>query len=117
MINMKLLLFTFGFGMGVMVLYFISSKREKKLKSEKEALISEIEKLNMDIKHLKERLSFYTHNLVEDIREFSIRENYKSFDIVLRIIRIAPYREETFLLNAFILKMIWNMRNYVHKNY
>jgi hypothetical protein len=47
MINMiELLLFVFGFGMGAMVLEFISSKREKKLKLEKEELISEIEKTN-----------------------------------------------------------------------
>lgn len=36
MINMiELLLFVLGFGMGAIVLYFISSKREKKLKLEK----------------------------------------------------------------------------------
>lgn len=99
-----ILLFTFGFGMGAMVLEFISSKREKKLKSEKEALISEIEKLNADIKHLKERLSFFTYNLVGDIREFSIRENYESFDVVLRILKIVPYREENIPIKRFYFK-------------
>jgi predicted alpha/beta-fold hydrolase len=100
----ELLLFAFGFGMGAMVLYFISSKREKKLKSEKEALISENEKLNADIKHLKDRLSFYTYNLVGDTREFSIRENYESFDVVLRILKIVPYREENIPIKRFYFK-------------
>jgi hypothetical protein len=99
-----ILLFAFGFGMGAMVLYFISSKREKKLKLEKEELISEIEKLNGDIKYLKERLSFYTYNLVGDTREFSIRENYESFDVVLRILKIVPYREENIPIKRFYFK-------------
>ena len=41
----EVLLFTFGFGMGAMILYFISSKREKKLKLEKEELISKMEEI------------------------------------------------------------------------
>ena len=104
----ELLLFVFGFGMGAMVLYFISSKREKKLKLEKEELkeelISENEKLNGDIKHLKERLGFYIYNLVGDTREFSIRENYESFDVVLRILQIVPYREENIPIKRFYFK-------------
>ena len=109
MINMiELLLFVFGFGMGAIVLYFISSKREKKLKLEKklekEALISENEKLNADIKHLKERLGFCIYNLVGDTREFSIRENYESFDVVLRILQIVPYREENIPIKRFYFK-------------
>lgn len=112
MINMiELLLFVFGFGMGAIVLYFISSKREKKLKlekeeliSENEKLISENEKLNGDIKHLKERLGFCIYNLVGDAREFSIRENYKSFDVVLRILQTVPYREENIPIKRFYFK-------------
>ena len=104
----ELLLFVFGFGMGAMFLYFISSKREKKLKLEKEELkeelISENEKLNGDIKHLKERLGFYIYNLVGDTREFSIRENYESFDVVLRILQIVPYREENIPIKRFYFK-------------
>lgn len=100
----EVLLFTFGFGIGAMVLYFISSKREKKLKLEKEELISEIEKLNGDIKHLKERLGFCIYNLVGDTREFSIRENYESFDVVLRILQIVPYREENIPIKRFYFK-------------
>lgn len=105
MINMiELLLFVFGFGMGAIVLYFISSKREKKLKLEKEELISENKKLNADIKHLKERLGFYIYNLAGDTREFSIRENYESFDVVLRILQIAPYKEENIPIKRFYFK-------------
>ena len=104
----ELLLFVFGFGMGAIVLYFISSKREKKLKLEKklekEELISEIEKLNGDIKHLKERLGFCIYNLVGDTREFIIRENYESFDVVLRILQIVPYREENIPIKRFYFK-------------
>jgi hypothetical protein len=70
-----ILLFAFGFGIGFMVFDFIFSKREKKLKSEKEALISEIEKLNGDVKHLRERLSVYTYYFAADVREFKIIEN------------------------------------------
>lgn len=99
-----ILLFTFGFGMGMLVLEFISSKQEKKLKLEKEELISEIEKLNGDIKHLKERLGFCIYNLVGDTREFSIRENYESFDVVLRILQIVPYREENIPIKRFYFK-------------
>lgn len=100
----ELLLFVFGFGMGAMILDFISSKREKKLKSEKEELISENKKLNEDIKHLKERLGFCIYNLVGDAREFSIRENYKSFDVVLRILQTVPYREENIPIKRFYFK-------------
>lgn len=99
-----LFLFIFGFVIGFVVLYFISSKQEKKLKLEKEELISEIEKLNGDIKHLKERLGFYIYNLVGDTREFSIRENYESFDVVLRILQIVPYREENIPIKRFYFK-------------
>jgi hypothetical protein len=99
-----ILLVAFGFGMGAMFFEFIFSKREKKLKLEKEELISENEKLNGDIKHLKERLSFYTYNLVGDTREFSIRENYESFDVVLRILKIVPYREENIPIKRFYFK-------------
>lgn len=104
----EVLLFTFGFGMGAMVLYFISSKREKNLKLEKEELkeelISEIEKLNGDIKHLKERVDFLIYYYGVDIREFNIRENYESFDVVLRMIRMVPYREENIPIKRFYFK-------------
>lgn len=100
----EVLLFTFGFGMGAMILYFISSKREKKLKLEKEELISEIEKLNGDIKHLKERLGFYIYNLAGDKRQFSIREHSDSFDVVLRILQITPYREEVIPIKRFYFR-------------
>ena len=103
-----ILFFTFGFGMGAIVLYFISSKREKKLKLEKklekEELISEIEKLNGDIKHLKERVDFLIYYYGVDVREFSIRENYESFDVVLRILQIVPYREENIPIKRFYFK-------------
>lgn len=105
MINMiELLLFVFGFGMGAMVLYFISSKKEEKLELEKVELISRIEKLNGDIIHLKERFGFCIYNLVGDAREFSIRENYKSFDVVLRILQTVPYREENIPIKRFYFK-------------
>lgn len=104
----ELLLFVFGFGMGAIVLYFISSKREEKLKLEKklekEELISENEKLNGDIKHLKERVDFLIYYYGVDVREFSIRENYESFDVVLRIIRMVPYREENIPIKRFYFK-------------
>ena len=106
-----LFLFIFGFVIGFVVLYFISSKREKKLKlekeeliSEKEKLISEIEKLNGDIKHLKERVDFLIYYYGVDVREFSIRENYKSFDVVLRILQTVPYREENIPIKRFYFK-------------
>lgn len=100
----ELLLFVFGFGMGAMVLEFISSKREKKLKSEKEELISEIEKLNGDVEHLKERLGFLIYYFAGDTREFTIIENYKSYDVVLRIRRFGPYREENIPIKRFYFK-------------
>ena len=99
-----ILLVAFGFGIGAMVLEFISSKREKKLKSEKEVLISEIEKLNGDIKHLKERLSIHTYYFAADAREFKIIENYDSFDVVLKLAIIPPYREETVPIKRFYFK-------------
>jgi hypothetical protein len=99
-----ILLFTFGFGMGAMVLEFISSKREQKLKLEKEELISEIEKLNGDIKHLKERLSVYTYYFAADAREFKIIENFNSFDVVLKLCVIPPYREESVPIKRFYFK-------------
>lgn len=100
----ELLLFVFGFGMGAMVLEFISSKREKKLKSEKEELISEIEKLNGDVEHLKERLGFLIYYFAGDTREFTIIENYKSYDVVLRIRRFGTYREENIPIKRFYFK-------------
>lgn len=101
----ELLLFVLGFGMDAMVLYFIFSKREKKLKLEKEELISENEKLNGDIKHLKERLGFYIYNLVGDTREFKLIENDDSFDIILSLFRISvPFREENVLIKRFYFK-------------
>ena len=99
-----ILCFTFGFGMGAVVLKFISSKREKKLKLEKEELISEIEKLNGDIKHLKKRLSVYTYYFAADAREFKIIENFDSFDVVLKLVVIPPYREESVLIKRFYFK-------------
>lgn len=99
-----ILLFTFGFGMGAMFFEFIFSKREKKLKSEKEVLISEIEKLNGDIKHLKERFSVYTYYFAADVRKFEIIENYDSFDVVLKLAIIPPYREETVPIKRFYFK-------------
>ena len=96
--------FIFGFVIGAVVLKSIFSKKEEKLKLEKEELISEIEKLNGDIKHLKERLGFYIYNLVGDTREFIIRENYESFDVVLRILQTVPYREENIPIKRFYFK-------------
>lgn len=84
------------------ILFLLNKK--KKLKLEKEELISENEKLNADIKYLKERLGFYIYNLVEDTREFIIRENYDSFDVVLRILQIVPYREENIPIKRFYFK-------------
>ena len=105
MINMiGLFLFIFGFVIGFVVLYFISSKKEEKSELEKVELISRIEKLNGDIIHLKERLGFCIYNLVGDTREFSIRENYESFDVVLRILQIVPYREENIPIKRFYFK-------------
>lgn len=106
MINMiELLLFVFGFGMGAIVLYFISSKREKKLKLEKklekEELISEIEKLNANIKNLKDRLYVYRYYFAADAREFKIIENDDSFDVILRLVTIPPYREDSVLIKRF----------------
>lgn len=99
-----ILCFTFGFGMGALVLEYISSKREKKLKLEKEELISEIEKLNGDIKHLKERLSVYRYYFAADAREFKIIENFDSFDIVLEIVRVVPFRVENFPIKRFYFR-------------
>ena len=99
-----ILLFAIGFGMGAMFFAFIFSKREKKIKSEKEALISEIEKLNGDIKYLKERLSVYRYYFAADAREFKIIENFDSFDVVLKLVVIPPYREESVLIKRFYFK-------------
>jgi type III secretory pathway component EscU len=99
-----ILLFAFGFGMGFMVFDFIFSKREKKLKLEKEELISEIEKTNGDIKHLKERLSIHTYYFAADAREYKIIENYDSFEVVLKIVTIPPYREENIPIKRFYFK-------------
>lgn len=96
--------FIFGFVIGAVVLYFISSKKEEKLELEKVELISRIEKLNGDIIHLKERFGFCLYNLAGDAREFSIRENYKSFDVVLRILQTVPYREENIPIKRFYFK-------------
>ena len=105
MINMiELLLFVFGFGIGAIVLYFISSKKEEKLELEKVELISRIEKLNGDIIHLKERLGFCIYNLVGDAREYKIIENFDSFDIVLEIVRVVPFRVENFPIKRFYFK-------------
>lgn len=99
-----ILLFAIGFGMGAMFFEFIFSKREKKLKSEKEELISEIEKLNGDIKHLKERLSIHTYYFAADAREFKIIENFDSFDVVLKLAVIPPYREESVPIKRFYFR-------------
>lgn len=106
-----ILLFTFGFGMGAMVLEFISSKREKKLKLENEALklekeelISENEKLNANIKNLKDRLYVYRYYFAADAREFKIIENDDSFDVILRLVTIPPYREDSVLIKRFYFK-------------
>ena len=98
------LCFIFGVLMGAIIIKYISSKREYKIRTEKEKLISENEKLNDDIKYLKERLGFYIYNLVGDTREFNIRENYESFDVVLRILQIVPYREENIVIKRFYFK-------------
>lgn len=105
-----ILLFILGVVIGG-VLDFIFLKRAKKLKhenqalkSEKEVLTSEIEKLNGDIKHLKERVDFLIYYYGVDVREFSIRENYESFDVVLRMIRMVPYREENIPIKRFYFK-------------
>jgi hypothetical protein len=100
----SILCFLIGYGIGFMTLDFISSKREKKLKNEKEALISEIEKFNGDIKHLKERLSVYTYYFAADAREFKIIENYDSFDVVLEIVRVVPFRVENFPIKRFYFR-------------
>ena len=97
----SILCFLIGYGIGFMTMDFISSKREKKLKLEKEELISENKKLNADIKHLKGRLSVYTCYFAADAREFKIIENFDSFDIVLRLVVIPPYREENILIKRF----------------
>lgn len=99
-----ILLVVFGFGIGAMVLYFISSKKEEKLELEKVELISRIEKLNGDIIHLKERLSVYIYYFAADAREFKIIENFDSFDIVLEIIRVVPFRVENFTIKRFYFK-------------
>lgn len=99
-----ILLFSIGFGIGAMFFEFIFSKREKKLKLEKEELISEIEKLNGNIKHLKERLSVYIYYFAADAREFKMIENFDSFDIALKLAIIPPYREETVLIKRFYFK-------------
>ena len=99
-----ILCFIFGFGIGAIILKCISAKREYEIRTEKEKLISENEKLNDDIKHLKDKLGFYIYNLVGDKREFNIRENYESFDVVLRILQIAPYREENIVIKRFYFK-------------
>ena len=104
----ELLLFVFGFGMGAMVLEFISSKREKKLKLEKklekEELISEIEKLNAIIKNLKDRLYVYRYYFAADAREFKIIENDDSFDVILRLVTFPPFREDSVLIKRFYFK-------------
>lgn len=99
-----ILLFAFGFGMGAMFFEFIFSKKEKKLKSEKEELISEIEKLNANIKNLKDRLYVYKYYFAADAREFKIIENDDSFDVVLRLVTIPPYREDSVLIKRFYFK-------------
>lgn len=99
-----ILLFSIGFGMGAIFFEFIFSKREKKLNHEKEVLIQRIETLNEDVRHLKKRISFYTCYSAGDIRQFSIREYPDSFDVILKIIRIAPYREETIVIKHFYIK-------------
>ena len=100
----EFLLFAFGFGIGALVLDFISSKREKKLKLEKEELISEIKKLYGDIKYLKEKLNIYKYYYAVDVREFKIIENSDSFDIVLRLVRINPYCDDDVLIKRFYFK-------------
>lgn len=99
-----ILLFSIGFGMGAMFFEFIFSKREKKLKLEKEELISENEKLNGDIKHLKERLSIHTYYFAADAREFKIIENFDSFDVVIKLALIPPYREESVPIKRFYFR-------------
>ena len=99
-----ILLFSIGFGMGFMVFDFIFSKREKKLELEKVELISRIEKLNRDIIHLKERLSVYRYYFAADAREFKIIENFDSFDIVLKLCVIPPYRKESVPIKRFYFK-------------
>ena len=99
-----LFLFIFGFVIGFVVLYFISSKKEEKLELEKVELISRIEKLNGDIIHLKERLSVYTYYFAADAREFKIIENFDSFDIVLEIVRVVPFKVENFPIKRFYFK-------------
>ena len=99
-----ILCFTFGFGMGALVLEYISSKHEKKLKLEKKELISQIENLNGDIRYLKERFSVYRYYFAADAREFKIIENFDSFDVVLKLVVIPPYREESVLIKRFYFK-------------
>lgn len=99
-----ILCFTIGFGIGAIFFEFIFSKQEKKFKLEKEELISEIEKLNGDIKHLKEKLSVYTYYFAADAREFKIIENFDSFDVVLEIVRVVPFKIENFPIKRFYFK-------------
>ena len=99
-----ILCFIFGVLMGAIIIKYISSKREYKIRTEKEKLISENEKLNDDIKYLKERLGFYIYNLAGDKRQFSIREHSDSFDVVLRILQITPYREEVIPIKRFYFR-------------
>lgn len=100
----ELLLFAFGFGMGAMVLYFISSKKEEKLELEKVELISRIEKLNGDIINLKDRLYVYKYYFAADAREFKIIENDDSFDVILRLVTFPDYREDSVLIKRFYFK-------------
>lgn len=79
-------------------------KYVKDLKSLIDSYKCEIKELSEDIKHLKERLGFYIYNLVGDTREFIIRENYESFDVVLRILQIVPYREENIPIKRFYFR-------------
>lgn len=101
---LALFLFIFGFGVGALILELIFFKKIKDLKLEKEGLMTEIKTLNADIKHLKERLSIYIHYFAADAREFKIIENFDSFDVVLKIIRIIPYKEEDILIKRFYFK-------------
>ena len=98
------LCFLFGFVIGAVVLKSIPSKKEKKLELEKVELISRIEKLNKDIIYLKGRLSFYQCHFAMDVREFKIIENFESFDIVLRLVGIIPYKEESILIKRFYFR-------------
>lgn len=79
-------------------------KYVKDLKSLIDSYKCELKELSEDIKHLKERLSVYRYYFAADAREFKMIENFDSFDVVLRLVTISPYREESVLIKRYYFK-------------